>query len=69
MQNKYLEDLPQESIDRLKFVMNTVEYEDSEDWATKLGQYYVRNFGRPSEYDSFFGVGASLIKAFKEEQC
>ena len=71
--NKYLENLLPDEIDSLKASMNQLNYEvegDSEDWATELGKLYVSRYGYSSDYDTYFGIGSSLIYYFKklEEQ-
>lgn len=67
----YLKDLLSDEIDSLKCSMNQLMYEntgDSEDCATELGKLYVSRYGYKSDYDTYFGIGASLIYCFKNSQ-
>ncbi|MBD2441003.1 hypothetical protein [Nostoc sp. FACHB-110] len=69
--NKYLENLLPDEIDSLKASMNQLNYEvegDSEDWATELGKLYVSRYGYPSDYDTYFEIGSSLIYYFKKSE-
>ncbi len=68
---EYLENLSIDEIDSLKASMNQLNYEvegDSEDWATELGKLYVSRYGYPSDYDTFFGIGCTLIYYFKRSR-
>jgi len=67
---QYLENLGEDEIVSLKTAMNQLQYDtkEPEEWATYLGQLYVNRYGYPSGYDTYFGIGSSLIYYFKNSE-
>lgn len=66
----YIDNLGKDEIDSLKAAMNQLQYDtkEPEEWATYLGQFYVSRYGYPSAYDTYFGIGSSLIYYFKKSE-
>ncbi len=67
MLNRYLPLFQEHHPDFVKglpVLINTLNThsDDSEDWATKVGQTVIAITGRLSEYDSYFAVGAAFIQ-------
>ena len=66
--SKYLENLHPVAINSHKAVIvaQSILHEDDEDaeaWTTDVGKQYVAMHGYKSDYDTFFGIGSSIMRA------